>query len=122
MIDKYILKHSHKVSENDFYRAYKIFFNTLASEQRLRILNLLREKVMNASEIQKRTKLEQTAVSHNLRKLREHGFVFQEKKWKYRYYTLNTKTIKPLLYLIDEHMKDYCLKIIQNLKGGKNEK
>lgn len=117
MINKNILKHRHKHSEKDLYQAYKIFFNTLASEQRLKILNFLRKKPMNVSEILEKTGMEQTAVSHNVSKLLFHGFVVQEKRGRYRYYSLNEKTARPLLELIDAHMKDYCLKIIQHIKG-----
>lgn len=114
---KYIFKHilSH-ASETELYKAYKLFFNTFASEQRLRILNLLRKKPMNVSEIQKTTGFEQSIVSHNLKRLKNCGFVIQERKGKYIYYKVNEKTIITILGLIDEHMKDYCLMIIKGLK------
>lgn len=119
-----INKHIHKqISEKQLYQAYKLFLNTLSSEQRLKILNLLRKnKKMNVSEIQKATGFEQSVVSHNLRRLKHCGFITKEVKGKYRYYKLNEKTIKPILTLIDKHMKKNCLKIIKSLKGGKKEK
>jgi len=122
MIIKHILAHSHisKVKEGDLYRAYKLFFNTFASEQRLKILNLLRKREMNVSEIQKATGFEQSVVSHNLKRLKSCGFITQEPKGKYRYYTLNENTIKPMLTLIDGHMKEHCLLIVRGFKGGKN--
>ena len=50
-------------------------------------------------------------VSHNLKRLLHCGFVFVEKQGKHRYYTLNNKTIKPLMSLIDEHIPEYCEKL-----------
>ena len=91
---------------------YKLFFGTLANDNRLKIINSLRNKQKNVTEICKITGFEQSMVSHNLKMLEYHGMVFKEKKGKFRYYKLNKKTIKPLLGLIDEHMKEYCHKIL----------
>jgi DNA-binding transcriptional ArsR family regulator len=116
MINKNISSLS--VSEKQHYKAYKLFFSTLNSEPRLRVLNLLRKTKMNVSEIQKATGFEQSVVSHNLMRLLHCGFIIQEIKGKYRYYKINKKTIKQILNLIDEHMSKNCLKIIKRLKGG----
>ncbi len=99
------------MSKDRLYPAYKLFFSTLTSNSRLRIINLLRKGSMNVSEIQNKLKLEQTIVSHDLQRLKRCGFVIAEKKGKYRYYSLNKKTIKPLMSIIDKHMKEYCEKI-----------
>lgn len=119
MINRHI--HNHKISEKELYEAYKLFFNTFSSEQRLRILNLLRKKAMNVSEIQKETGFEQSVVSHNLRRLKVCGFVVDEVRGKYRYYQLNSITINPILNMIDKHMEGHCLMIIKEnkLKEGK---
>lgn len=92
--------------------AYRLFFGTLANDGRLQIINLLRQGKKNVSEICQKTGFEQSLVSHNLRMLEYHGMVFMVKKGKYRYYSVNEKTIKPLLELIDAHMKKYCCKIL----------
>ena len=44
MLTKSIFKHVHKegFKEGEIYEAYKIFFGTLVSESRLKIINLLR--------------------------------------------------------------------------------
>ncbi|MBS3117044.1 helix-turn-helix transcriptional regulator [Candidatus Woesearchaeota archaeon] len=90
---------------------YKLFFGTLANQSRLKILNILRSGQKNVKEICRETEFEQSMVSHNLKMLEYHGMVFVEKKGKFRYYDLNKKTIKPLLELIDAHMREYCCKI-----------
>ncbi|MDD5193506.1 MAG: metalloregulator ArsR/SmtB family transcription factor [Candidatus Nanoarchaeia archaeon] len=102
------------MKESEFYGAYKIFFGTLVSESRLKIINLLREKgKKNVSEIVKELKADQTAVSHDLTRLKRCGFVNVENNGKYRYYTLNEKTIKPIMELIDNHMSNFCVHILR---------
>ena len=91
--------------------AYGIFFKTLANENRLKIINQLRKGTRCVHDIRKELKFNQTTVSHNLRRLERCGFVFVEQKGKHRFYTLNKKTIMPLMSLIDSHMHDYCEKI-----------
>jgi DNA-binding transcriptional ArsR family regulator len=98
---------------NTITPAYGLFFSTLANENRLKILNVLRTKRLNVTEIVKATEFEQTLVSHHLKTLEHHGMVFVEKQGKYKYYTLNKNTIRPLLVLIDTHMKQYCCKILE---------
>ena len=92
---------------------YKFFFGALANPNRLQIINILRQGKKNVGEICKATGFEQTMVSHNLKVLEHHGMVFREKEGKYRYYTVNKKTIKPLLEFIDAHMEEYCCKILE---------
>ncbi|MEK0338341.1 MAG: metalloregulator ArsR/SmtB family transcription factor [Nitrosopumilus sp.] len=94
-------------------KAYKIFFGTLANKNRLKIINLLRKGTKCVHEICEELDFNQTTVSHNLKRMLRCGFVFVEKKGKYRCYSLNKKTIKPLMNLIDGHMHDYCEKIVQ---------
>ncbi|MBI2146729.1 winged helix-turn-helix transcriptional regulator [Candidatus Woesearchaeota archaeon] len=93
--------------------AYKLFFGTLANDSRLKIVNLLRHGSKNVTEICHATGFEQSMVSHNLKMLEYHGMVFVAKKGKFRQYSLNEKTIKPLVELIDAHMKQYCCKILE---------
>jgi DNA-binding transcriptional ArsR family regulator len=101
---------------------YKFFFGALANPNRLQIINALRNGKKNVGEICHATGFEQTMVSHNLKILEHHGMVFMEKQGKYRYYTVNTKTIKPLMKFIDAHMNEYCCKILEKEKYGKKRK
>ncbi len=119
MINKYILNHMHKAgySKDDVYDAYKLFFGTLFSESRLRIINILRKGKKNVSEIAAELGAEdRTIVSHDLSRLKLHGFVKAETRGKYRYYKLNEKTIKPIIDLIDKHMSQYCIHILHGIK------
>ncbi len=91
---------------------YKQFFGTLADETKLTILKSLEKEPKTVSEICNDLDLEQSRVSHNLRKLKELGFVTNVVEGRSRRYNLDTKTIKPLLGLIQGHVdtyyKHYC--------------
>lgn len=96
-----------------------MFFGTLSSYSRVRIITLLRGGHKNVSQILSELKIkDRTAISHDLARLKLHGFVKAEAKGKYRYYKLNEETIRPLMDLIDEHMSKYCIHI---LKAGEKK-
>ena len=118
MISKNILEQTRKkgFKEEEVYDAYKLFFGTLVSEPRLKIINLLRKGEKSVSEIMSELKMDQTAVSHNLSRLKKCGFVEAEICGKFRYYKLNEKTIKPLMNLIDNHMSQHCIHILEKTK------
>lgn len=126
MINESILHTCHRegldVGENEIYDAYKIFFGTLISEPRLKIINLLRKGKKNVSEIMAKIDGDQTAVSHDLARLKRCGFVKVEIEGKFRYYSLNEETIGPLMDLIDRHMSKNCIHILKGMQGEKNEK
>lgn len=94
------------------YAPYKLFFSSLANLNRLGIIITLRQGKKTVSEICQTTGFEQTMVSHNLKRLEHCGMVFGEQNGKYRFYSVNQETIKPLLIMIDKHMEKYCCKIL----------
>ena len=101
------------VREKEVYDAYKIFFGTLVSESRLRIINLLRKGKKNVSGIIESLKIDQTIISHDLSRLKKCGFVNVNINGKYREYSLNEETIKPLMTIIDKHMSKNCIHILR---------
>ena len=115
MMNKTILQECHKegITEEEVYGAYRIFFGTLVSQSRLRIINLLRKGKKNVSEIMDALDMDQTAVSHDLARLKRCGFVISKVDGKFRYYGLNESTIRPLMHLIDAHMNRYCMHILK---------
>ena len=119
MINKNILKECHKegFAEEELYQAYKIFLGTLVSEPRLKIINLLRSGRKNVTQIIDELEMDQTSVSHNLARLKECGFVIFEVDGKFRYYSLNEKTIKPLMEIIEKHMSQYCIHILRAMNA-----
>lgn len=119
MINESILKKHHHMgmSESDLYGVYKIFFGTLVSESRLKIINLLRNGRKNVSEIMFLLEMDQTAVSHDLARLKRCGFVKAEIEGKFRYYRINEETIGKLMKLIEKHMGQYCVHILHGMNG-----
>lgn len=109
----------HGFSEEEFYAAYKLFFGTLGSEPRLRIINCLRKKKRNVSELMSELDMDQTSISHNLARLRRCGFVEVKSKGKFRSYSLNKTTIKPLMDIIDIHMRSHCIHILRSMTKDK---
>jgi len=96
----------HSLSESCY-----LFFSTLANPTRLAILELLRNRPKNVTEISRVLNQEQSMISHNLKPLARCNLVVVERKWKERIYTLNAETMKPLFEIIQKHTENYCPKI-----------
>jgi len=84
------------------------FFSTLSNPTRLAILERLREGPKNVKQISKSLGQEQSMISHNLRPLVECRFVFVERKWKERLYSLNKETMEPIFKTFNFHAQKYC--------------
>ena len=87
---------------------YHIFFSNLANPLRIKIIEKLKEKPMNVSELSTKLKVEQSKISHALVKLKSCNIVEVSPNGKERIYSLNKKTIIPILELIDNHAKKNC--------------
>jgi DNA-binding transcriptional ArsR family regulator len=93
------------------YTSFDDFFTVLGNKQRVKILQYLNEEgAKSVSDIGKKLKIEQSAVSHNMRRLLSCHFVEVKQQGKERIYTINTDTMQPLFRLIDQHVKSYCAK------------
>lgn len=89
-------------------RTYNLFFSNLANELRVRIVNSLKEREKSVTEIANELEVEQSKVSHALAALRRCNIVEAEQRGKQRIYSLNKKTIVPMLNLIDKHAMTFC--------------
>jgi len=87
---------------------YHIFFSNLSNPLRISIITSLKEKEKNVTELSKELKVEQSKISHALRNLKGCKIVDVKQKGKERIYSLNKKTIAPMLNLIDKHAKSFC--------------
>ena len=87
---------------------YYMFFGNLANPLKIEIITLLKEKDMCVLEIAKELGIEQSKLSHALKSLRDCSIVLVERKGKKRLYSLNKKTILPMLEIIDSHEKEFC--------------
>jgi len=84
------------------------FFSTLSNPTRLAILEYLREGPKNVKQISESLGQEQSMISHNLKPLVECRFVFVERKWKERLYSLNRETMVPIFKTFNFHAEKYC--------------
>lgn len=98
---------------------YKLFFKAFSNKTRFEIIKLLRKGPRNVTEICKELKFEQSRVSHNLKCLEVCGFVTCKWEGKNKIYSLEKKTMLPILNNIDKHIKKYnkrleCCGILKN--------
>ena len=89
-------------------KQYKRFFDTLASKTRLEIIHVLKDGPHTVSDVEERLDCQQSTISHNLKRLEKCQFVTVERRGKHRIYSLNKKTIEPLMKLIEKHANTYC--------------
>ena len=95
-------------------KPYSLFFQALANQSRMQVLNLLREEgPMNVSQICEGLGLEQTLVSHSLKCLTFCGLVKSTPEGKSRIYSINDLTVLPLLRVVDNHLKNYAPNLFQ---------
>jgi DNA-binding transcriptional ArsR family regulator len=89
-------------------QAYHLFFSHLANELKNDIIVALRKEEMNVTRLSKVLKVEQSKLSHALASLKCCKVVNVEQRGKERVYSLNKKTIVPILKLIDKHAVLNC--------------
>jgi len=87
---------------------YHIFFGNLANPLRIDIITTLKDKELGVTEMSKKLKVEQSKLSHALANLKKCNIVSVRKEGKERVYSLNEKTIVPILDLIDKHSQLNC--------------
>jgi len=88
--------------------AYYVFFRNLANPLKMRIVMELKKNPLSVNDLTERLKAEQSKVSHALANLKACNIVNSRVEGKQRIYSLNKKTIIPMLNIIDEHKKSYC--------------
>lgn len=84
------------------------FFSILSNPTRLAVLELLSKGPKNVTEISEALNQEQSMISHNLKPLLKCAFVFVDRKWKERIYSLNEETMDQLFNIFYSHTKKYC--------------
>ncbi len=85
-----------------------LFFETLGTRLKIDIITELKNAPLSVNELSKHLAQERSKVSHALKSLLECGFVKVRKKGRERVYSLNANTIKPLLNIVESHVKKYC--------------
>jgi ArsR family transcriptional regulator, zinc-responsive transcriptional repressor len=90
------------------YETYHKFFSNLANPLKIQIIVYLREENKSVGKLSEELKVEQSKVSHALSSLKNCNIVKVNQKGKQRIYSLNKKTILPMLNLIDKHATTQC--------------
>lgn len=78
-------------------------FSALANQHRLDILICLRNGPKNVTELMESTKASQSTISHSLFKLSASGLITSTPKDRFRYYSISSSIVSPLLDVIDGH-------------------
>ena len=82
------------------------FFKVISDSTRLSILYLLKEKKRNVSEIVELTGIEQSAISHQLRILKDSRLVRSTRKGKSMIYQLDDEHIFDVLEQVKTHINE----------------
>ena len=88
--------------------SFNLFFQNFANKAKLGIIMCLRDSPKNVTQLCKCGCGEQSAVSHNLKKLCDCNVISVEQKGRERVYSLNKDTVLPLLDLVQTHVKCHC--------------
>lgn len=89
-------------------KPFRAFFETLGNENRWRIVELLEKKPIRAGDIARALNIEQSLVSHHVKRLTTCGFVHVRSSGRERIYSINHATMRPLLALMRRHIERYC--------------
>jgi DNA-binding transcriptional ArsR family regulator len=92
---------------NADYFSHKLLLRAIANETRFAIISLLKERPFSVGEICDKLGFEQSRVSHNLKCLVDCGFVNMEQDGRNRIYSLDDRTIRPMLQLMGKHVERY---------------
>jgi len=88
--------------------AHRIFLRTFGNPNRIMLLLELLRGPKNVTVLIQRSGMEQSAVSHNLKRLLRCRFVTVRRKGKERIYAVNRSTIGPLVRLMNRHIAKHC--------------
>jgi len=84
------------------------FFVNFSNKARLNILLLLKNRACDVTTISKQLKIEQSLVSHNMRKLLSCNLVQVKRRGKNKVYSLNRKIALPILNIYEKNILRNC--------------
>ena len=94
------------MAEREEILAISNFFKVISDSTRLTILYLLKEEKRNVSEIVALTGMEQSAISHQLRILKDSRLVRSTRKGKSMIYQLDDEHIFDVLEQVKTHINE----------------
>lgn len=95
----------------DLDKPHQFFFETLGNQARWDIIHFLGKGPSRVTDIAEKLRLEQSLVSHHLRRLETCGFAKVKTNSTERIYSLNKETVGPLLKLVEKHVSQFCKKV-----------
>jgi DNA-binding transcriptional ArsR family regulator len=87
---------------------YHSFFINLSNPLKMDIVLSLKKGKKNVGELCEDLDVDQSKVSHALSCLKGCKIVDSKQKGKNRIYSLNKKTIVPMLKILDKHSRNFC--------------
>lgn len=81
-------------------------FKVLGDSTRIRILHILRQKEKNVTEIAEELNMNQSAISHQLRILKNSKLVKNRREGKTMYYSLSDDHVTLILNMAIEHVEE----------------
>lgn len=88
--------------------SYELFFANFSNYTRMKILVALADGPLSVSELVDKIGEEQSNVSHHLSQMAHCSLVDVKREGKKRIYSLNEKTVKPMLEMAQEHVFGSC--------------
>lgn len=90
------------------YGADEKYVAILCGKARIQILRSIRREAKNVTELSKELHMNQSTLSHNLALLEKCRYVKASPHKKFRYYSINGRTIEIILDMIDKHVAECC--------------
>lgn len=84
-----------------------LFFKNFTNKTRLNIMLVLQKENLDVNSICNKLKIEQSAISHNLKKLLLCNLIDFKKNGKNRIYFLNKKIALPILEIYEKHIQKH---------------
>lgn len=94
-----------EILQNEFLQELAEFFKIFGDATRIRILQLLLTGEKNVSELAERLDMSQSAISHQLRVLRQNDLAKYRKEGKTVFYSLDDDHVKMVLEQGMEHLR-----------------
>lgn len=94
-----------------FSTAHRAFLKTISNPNRVTLMLLLLKGPMTVTQLTAKTGMEQSTVSHHLKRLKLCQFVRNRANGKERIYSVNEETAGPLFRLMDKHVRKYCCSV-----------
>lgn len=82
---------------NDVIKSIGSFFDILSHPDRIRIIDLLKEKEMDVNELHETLEISQSRTSQHLKLLKYHSIVEERKEGKHVFYKLKNKNITKVI-------------------------